>query len=351
MFLLHLSNEIIGRFPKFLDSIYFKSIYFFTSKGGLGVNFFFVLSGFLITYLILNEKKTSGQFHLGFFLIRRTLRIWPLYVIIGLIGFVVFPLILSDFSTTHEPFYYFIFFANFDEIWNGANDSINFLTAPWSVAVEEQFYLFWGVLLFLLFKLKSFSFPLIIGLLYLLSFFFSVFYWTDEQVMAHHTLAVCQDILMGAFVGWSVFKGKQWVFQLQAIKKWKVLLIYAIGIGFCLLKNKIFSDQLILVERFTLSFFFAFILIDQIGGQHSIFKLGKIKGFDNLGKISYGIYMYHLVIMYLVLLIIPFESWPSAASITAFILSSVILTYLTAALSYRFIESKFLSLKPHNNKS
>jgi len=259
-------------------------------------------------------------------------------------------LILTDFSTVHDPFFYFIFMANFDEIWNGANDSINFLTSPWSVAVEEQFYLFWGVLLLLLFKLKSFSFPLVIGSLYLLSFTFSFFYWTDEQVMAHHTLSVCQDILMGSFVGWSVFKGKKWVFQVQVLKKWKILLIYAVGIGFCLLKNKIFSDQLILVERFTLSFFFAFILIDQIGGQHSIFKLGKIKGFDNLGKISYGIYMYHLVIMFLLVRFIPFDSWSAFGSISILVCGSIVLTYLTSTLSYRFIESKFLSLKPQVKK-
>ena len=152
VFLLHFSNEIKGQFPSLNESSLFKLIYLFTGKGGLGVNFFFVLSGFLITYLILKEYKDYNKFHLGKFLIRRTLRIWPLYFIIGLIGFVLFPLIFSDYHTLHHPLNYFFFLANFDEIWYGANDPINFLTSPWSVAVEEQFYLFWGIVLFALFK-------------------------------------------------------------------------------------------------------------------------------------------------------------------------------------------------------
>src|SRR5215210_6286731 len=60
-------------------------------NGNLGVNFFFVLSGFLITYLLIEEKKLTGKIHIGNFWIRRILRIWPLYFACVLIGFVFFP--------------------------------------------------------------------------------------------------------------------------------------------------------------------------------------------------------------------------------------------------------------------
>lgn len=346
VFLLHFSNEIRGLFPHLNDLIFFKGIYLFTGKGGLGVDFFFVLSGFLITFLIFQEHKTVGKFHLGYFLIRRTLRIWPLYFIIGLIGFVLFPFLFEDYFTLHEPLYYFLFLANFDEIWHGANDTVNFLTSPWSVAVEEQFYLFWGIVLTIGFRLKKIPFPALLVLLYLLSFSFSWFNKENPDVLYLHTLAVCQDILMGSFVGWSVFKGMKWIDKIQGLSKSQLMIVYLLGCALIVAKNKLFQGDLILLERFVLSFFFAFIIIDQIGGKNSLFKLGRIKLFTYLGKISYGIYIYHLVVMYLLLHFFDFKSLGMITTLFIFGSASLVFTYAVSALSYRFIESKFLALKP-----
>ncbi|HET9503954.1 MAG TPA: acyltransferase family protein [Hymenobacter sp.] len=63
--------------------------YQLTRVGDLGVNFFFVLSGFLITYLLLSEKQLMGRVAIGAFYMRRILRIWPLYFVVVFIGFVV----------------------------------------------------------------------------------------------------------------------------------------------------------------------------------------------------------------------------------------------------------------------
>ncbi|MFT5822710.1 MAG: peptidoglycan/LPS O-acetylase OafA/YrhL [Crocinitomix sp.] len=351
VFMLHFSNELRGLFPSISESSIFKAFYLFTSKGSLGVNFFFVLSGFLITYLILNERKNKGHFHLGKFLIRRTLRIWPLYFIIGFIGFVLFPLIFSDYFTLHDPMYYFIFMANFDEIWFASNDSINFLTSPWSVAVEEQFYLFWGIVLFGLFKLKAFKLEVLIAILFAASFIFQSLNWSQELVIYHHTFAVCQDILMGAFIGLSLFKGRKWLERIRAMPKLGVIAVYTIGIMLCLARNKLFDGQFIIIERSVLSLFFAFVILDQIRGDHSFFKFGKIKPFNYLGKISYGIYMYHLVIMYILLRFIPFQDYSILTSAGIFFILSASLTFMISDLSYRFIESNFLSLKPkHSSK-
>lgn len=350
VFMLHFSNELRGLYPTISDSALFKAFYLFTSKGSLGVNFFFVLSGFLITFLILNERRSFGEFHLGKFLIRRTLRIWPLYFIIGIIGFVIFPLLFSDYFTLHEPLYYFIFLANFDEIWNAGNDSINFLTSPWSVAVEEQFYLFWGIALFILFKLKTVKVELLIVALYTGSFIFQYLNWMDDKIIYHHTLAVCQDILMGSFIGVSLFHKRWWLDKVKKMPKLYVLLVYIAGLMLCLAKNKLFAGQLIIIERSVLSLYFAFIILDQIRGEHSLFKLGRIKIFNYLGKISYGIYMYHLVVMYLLLRFIPFDKYSLLASASIFLILSATLTFMISDLSYRYIESKFLSLKPKHKR-
>lgn len=350
VFLVHFSNEIIGLFPTIREETAFKAYYLFAGKGGLGVNFFFVLSGFLITFLIYNERKNYGYFHLGKFLVRRTLRIWPLYFLIGLIGFVLFPLIFSDYATNHSALNYFLFLANFDEIWNGLNDPINFLTSPWSVAVEEQFYLFWGIALYLLLKVKSFKLEYLLAILYAISFYYRWKYWNEPITNYYHTLTACQDILMGSFIGVSVFREKKWIQEIQALPKMVNIIFYLIGFALCIGKNKLFAGELIVFERFVLSFFFAYVILDQIGGKNSLFKLGELNALNYLGKISYGLYMYHLVIMYLVLRYIDFQPIGIAGTFPLFFTLSLLLTVALSTVSYRYFESKFLSLKPKHTR-
>src|SRR5690349_4366985 len=67
-------------------------------NGNLGVNFFFVLSGFLITYLLIEEKELNSQIDIKKFWIRRILRIWPLFYLCVIIGFFIFPILKSAFG-------------------------------------------------------------------------------------------------------------------------------------------------------------------------------------------------------------------------------------------------------------
>ena len=90
-------------------------------SGFMGVNFFFVLSGFLITYLLLSEKKSFGKISIGNFYLRRMLRIWPVYYLTLIIGFIAVPSIqwyLNNSVTEHypavnaNPWYYISFLGN-----------------------------------------------------------------------------------------------------------------------------------------------------------------------------------------------------------------------------------------------
>lgn len=346
VFGFHYFRDINANFPDLESSQLFQGLLVITNKGNLGVNFFFVLSGFLITYLILHEHKHRGYFSLGKFLIRRTLRIWPLYFIVGVLGFLLFPWLIPGYTTSHDPLNYAFFLANFDEIWNGLNDPIGFLTSPWSVAVEEQFYLFWGICLFLLSKLKLLRPEFLILILYLLSFWFRWEYVDDPRLLYYHTISVSQDILMGALIGIALFRGNRLLDWLKALPQFVVLMTYLFGIILCIVKNKVFVGDLLIFERLPLSLFFGFVILDQIRGDHSFFKFGRVKVFNYLGKISYGIYMYHLVIMYLISEYIESVGWNGYWLIPAYFFSSLIAVVIVSGLSYRFIESKFLKLKP-----
>ena len=353
VFLFHFFGEIKNLIPISEKNSIYRGITAFTSKGLLGVNFFFVLSGFLITYLILFELKHTNNFNLKHFLIRRTLRIWPLYFIIICIGFILFPLLFSDYHTQHHLINYVFFLANFDEIWYGANDTINFLTSPWSVAVEEQFYLIWGILLLVLSRLKKFNFITLISALLVVSFIFRLLNYSDLDIIYYHTLSVMPDILVGSLLAYLYFRKTVWIQKLKNLSKSKIIFIYGVGIILVLFKTKLFIDYFIVLERFVFALFFAFILLDQIYFKNSVFKLGKVKLFNHLGKISYGLYMYHLVVLFLLqkLMINLFSelNLNNYSIVIIYFSLGILGTYLLSFVSYHTIEKPFLSLKKRFN--
>ena len=117
--------------------------------GREGVDFFFTLSGFLITYLLLRERERSGRIDLKAFYMRRILRIWPLYFLVLGIGFVVLgvlvPALLGQtyfqFPNVWTGFLLFVFFLPNLAV---SLYPVGLLTPLWSIGIEEQFYLAWA---------------------------------------------------------------------------------------------------------------------------------------------------------------------------------------------------------------
>ena len=129
-----------------------------SSVGPLGVRLFFVLSGFLITYLLFAEKEVSGTISIRKFYIRRALRIWPLYYLIVVLAFFIVPHFFPGFISPHteathsHPMAWklfsislFVFFLpNFALVYIGI---VPFASHLWSIGTEEQFYFIWPVLM------------------------------------------------------------------------------------------------------------------------------------------------------------------------------------------------------------
>jgi peptidoglycan/LPS O-acetylase OafA/YrhL len=354
--IFHVGRDVHDWFAQYKVHSWFQYVTKITDKGALGVNFFFVLSGFLITYLMLWELKSSGGFSYKNFLIRRTLRIWPLYFLIVVLGFFIFPLIIQDYSTEHNLSWYLFFLSNFDEIRVGAFDSINFLTSPWSIAVEEQFYVVWGLLglfFFGLMKPNKVYLKYAVYVLLCVSLIFRWTHWDDARVLYYHTLSVMPDLLFGCLLAVYWDKNPTFFDGIKQVPKTKIMLIYALGFVMILLKNVIFAGSLVIVERYAIAFFFCFVIVDQIQNERRISWVGFQKSALTLGKISYGIYMFHLVVMYLIkdyILIDYFESkeildanfiWLPMAYAFIALASTIAISWL----SYRFFEKPFLKLK------
>jgi peptidoglycan/LPS O-acetylase OafA/YrhL len=143
--LIHNSSYIERASPSFV----LKLVRAVTASGWVGVEVFFVLSGFLITGILLDARGTPHFFR--DFYIRRTLRIFPLYYAVLILAFFVLPLVVSlpewtEFARRNQ-WWYWTYLAN----WGGPfGHTVAGFPHFWSLAVEEQFYVLWPFLVYAL---------------------------------------------------------------------------------------------------------------------------------------------------------------------------------------------------------
>jgi len=315
------------------------------SGGSLGVCFFFILSGFLITYLLFMEQEKNTVIHIPFFYLRRVLRIWPLYYLTIFIGFVIYPLILSMQGITHNEnasvVLYTLFAVNFDHIYNGDPTS-GILGVQWSVAIEEQFYLIWPLVFFYFSKKKYFPFLLVLVILVSELFFLKSTTW---QIGYYHLIGNFRYLAFGGLLGYLCYFKKN---QITALFNKTTPLVHAIIYIICLLLlffQKKMNDSLPYYSYLShlLPFlFFGYVIVEQNFSSQSFFKIGKFASLNWLGKISYGLYLIHMVAIYLVFALFKHID---LGFFGMEILATIGLTILLSYLSYTYFESYFLSLK------
>ncbi len=346
VFLFHaflLGHEIWG---SFYESSIFQGITKIMSKGNYGVSLFFVLSGFLISYLLMHESQTKGKIYVFGFFMRRLLRIWPVYFLVILFGFVLFPLLPNGIETINSPCYYSFFLSNFEEIRVGFRDAVNFLTITWSVSIEEQFYMSWVFLmaLFPFFRKGKFFLPYFI-LLIGISLIARWFLRDSEVALYYHTLAVVSDLGIGGLLAYGCFHWN-WGQRFPSIPVSLNILIYLTGFAVILGVRILFPGDLIVLEKVVLGCFFAYVIFDQAFGTNTFFQADKLPVFFELGKISYGFYMYHCIVIYYVQ--VAFAEMHLTNHLGYFVLYlilSFVLTFLLSWASYKWMEQPILRLK------
>ncbi len=303
------------------------------------------LVGFLITYLMFTEQAKEGKLNIVFFYIRRILRIWPLYFLTLIAGFVIYPLILkAGGNPYHENaswLWYAAFAANFDHIYNYFPTS-NMLGVQWSVAVEEQFYLVWPLLFVALNKSKLF--PWFLSCIILSSELFSYRIGSHIGGGDYHFLSCIRYLSAGALLAWFSFhKTELLVSVLNRISKPATILIYISCIIIMMLQNTITESfpGYTYLYQITPVVFFGFIIAEQNFSTNSFFKIGKYRLLNWLGKISYGLYLTHMIAINIVLGILPNE--PQYVSLN--IALALLLCIGISHFSFTYIEKYFLSLK------
>lgn len=354
VFLFHCNGTILR---KMQDGTAKNICNFLFRNGEIGVNAFFVLSGFLITFLLIKEKEIKNDISLKNFYIRRILRIWPLFYGCLFLGFVIFPLLMyKAFPNPHEianPWYYMLFACNFDFIRIKMHDitvlpDISFLAVLWSVGIEEQFYLAWP---FTLKFSSSKKYPLIFLGIIFFTLTFRSFYLSDSPhdvaVRSFHTFSVIGDMAIGGMMAYFCSSKTRLLNFIIAMPKWQIILLYLATIGAILFKQDLFIGGWLIIERLILAILFAFIIAEQNFAKHSFFKFSKFKLMSKLGIYTYGLYCLHFIAVKTVddliekLSLNTSSFFASMAACAAALLISIVI----GLLSYHLFEKYFLNLK------
>ncbi len=330
------------------NSSKYDSFFLFFKVGRFGVDYFFVLSGFLISWPWLTNTLKI-KFSYKRFIIRRILRIWPLYFAIVLIGFSVFyfsKLAIYPLQEIPSIIYFISFTSNLYSSFYGA-DFLFFLVILWSVAIEFQFYILWGLVL----KFSKNYIVYISFFLVLISLLFSCYFLNlkeSKDLIYFHTLSSIGNFGMGVLV--AVFSVKKGVFfnRLISFSIKTRICIYAI------LALSIFSNSFVfanlfsqIIERSFFSILFGYVIVDQCFNLSDNFNLGNNRTLSFLGKISYGLYCYHAMVITFLIFFLKLISANQNIYLTLFVYPIIILltTIVVSIISYKLFESKFLRMK------
>jgi peptidoglycan/LPS O-acetylase OafA/YrhL len=313
--------------------------------GAFGVSIFFVLSGFLITYLLL-EEQTEGPIRVKHFYLRRILRIWPLYYLIVILGFFIVPHIdflqVPTYSAEMGDYLgRFLLFAGL-----AANvafvyfPTVAFANILWSVAVEEQFYLFWPHVVKIKQKLLG-----VMGLLLLL--YLALKFFAGELNPKFEELVIrtrFSSMIIGGIGAYLVFTKHSLIQYIYA----RITQVTLLGLFVLLLLNYVDLKSIEFLQEELLSLVLCGLILNIATNPNSILKL-EHPLLNYFGKISYGLYVYHLFAVVLVLkglpTLLPIKEWSPWISYPLTLGSILLLTTGISHLSYRYFESYFLRKK------
>lgn len=328
VFWQHSFAHSLHMFFPYSEGSYIKA---FMDTGGIGVHLFFVLSGFLITFLLIKEHNSYGGINIKKFYIRRCLRIWPLYYLVMLLGIFILPNIFNTFQYCENPIYSLTFLNNFD--MNLACYSPNIQIA-WSVAIEEQFYLIWPIIFYFSFGNKYFPF-LVFSILAL----GVLFTYQNPEVSYLHTFGNISYLMTGCIGAyfyshltpkhWSIIKNKFIFYTIFCLLI--VLLIW----------NNGSSNNLLYTVVAPIIFLYFIIYLTKKEGNRYV----KI---NQLGKYTYGMYMLHPMFIVLVKIIFDIfnfnyleNGWLQIILSTIALIATIIFSYI----SFEYFEKHFLKLK------
>ncbi len=324
------------------------------TMGTEGVNFFFVLSGFLISFLLLKEQEDTHEIKVRYFYWRRILRIWPLYIIIVVFGLFFYKFIVPNAGLSHGTNYplsvavplYLLFLPH---LVNSFFKVGGILHVVWSVGVEEHFYLFWAPIVKRFYQVLHWVCACLAAIFFLVHFlnFYVILDW-NHHLMTFISHLRFQYMFLGGLGAYYLFRypaklRKVPIFKHAVLRRiffWSIIVFL-----FCFQSENL---PVSLLARVPMAFLYVWLILDVIinAADYKILEHPTLKW---LGQISYGLYMYHMIVIYLVsFLFVKFFSSIQACFVGYLLIYYGLvfsLTILIAHVSYNLIEKQFLILK------
>lgn len=325
----------------------------FFRNGTNAVNFFFVLSGFLITYLLLKENRVTNDISIKRFYLKRVLRIWPLYFLLFFIGTVFLPLSFNLLGTDYQmPYsfgqvwYYYVFFTPALVLFFYGH---HFLEPLWSIGVEEIFYLLWAPL-FKFFKkyIVGILFSVIVLKVILLS-------WAEVYLPKNGLLYFVFNIhsfelmAIGGLGAYYIFNSSKKVSEFFLFRKPIQLIVYAVLLIYLFanlnidsgLWNFVFKTPVL--STLIVGLMYLYTIIGVSISENNVLRLSN-KWLSYLGEISYGVYMYHMTMIFLAMLVLKKHLLGLTPVVGTLVFYGFVFggTILVSALSKRYFEDFFL---------
>lgn len=266
-------------------------------RGGfIGVDVFFVISGFLITRMVLNEYKTTGKINFGKFYMRRIRRLIPAVLVTMILSTVIAVLLFSPSMLRHHGismtaalfsisnWHFWRGSGYFDTMWE-----FEPLMHTWSLSVEEQFYLFWPALINIIASLEV-PFSLVHGTLFLGGLILNI----SWVLLEFDTKAKSSLFFFTPFRVYEFVMGAQTVFLHQRDYSEHVRTVCVVsGLSLISLSALTFSESIFYPHAYALLPCFGTVL-SILGGECKSARLIL----DNdicryIGRISYSLYLYH----------------------------------------------------------
>ncbi|MCB1591228.1 MAG: acyltransferase [Alphaproteobacteria bacterium] len=327
--------------------------------GSSGVTLFFIISGFLITGILIDTKDQPRRFKN--FYIRRTLRIFPLYYL-GI--FFIFILMLffrqsgGDYNLASVYIYHILFISN----WVPFFDLDNFATSYadlawfahlWSLAVEQQFYIVWPALFFFMFR-KTDQRQLLLILVGLIIFstllrvyFTYSFYWLPAYI---GTLTRMDALFMGAALAVMLSYEPETLKKINLASRAIVpFLMVVLVLVFIVTAGKsafLINIPLSIVPLTACLYFFLVNAMIMPGRDNRLRKSLNNPVVQHAGTISYGLYIFsapvQIALGNILILYGSKDFWFNHA---VMFFPGLAITYLMATLSYTFMEKPIMRLK------
>ena len=342
--ILVLIYHISWMWRKITAKYYFKLDYFIAQIGWTGVNLFFIVSGLLITNILLNTKNKNNYFKN--FYMRRVLRIIPLYFLI----LFIFNFLYNEFS---HLFFHLFFISNFLLVDSSIVNS-GFAAVSWSLSIEEQFYIFWPMIIRTVSSNKLYIYCiLIIGVattIKSMSFLGNLPY----HFLYYSTVTRLDGLALGSLLALIIrFRTSRRMdfycalFVLSLSLSLIIFIYLKLG-GFYVKINPTLIMGLgdILVNLFYASF----IYITIFWNKGYLRKILTCRLLSISGKHSYAIYLIHPVVLSLVdnflkFKIIKMAHWNFLLTEISFHLLVIIITFIVAKILWVSFEAPFLNLK------